>query len=143
MQLSLLRDFARLVGRMGGWVTAFAGISVSNYNPWARERGNRLKLEHIVQPVYAPLAILYFAVPFAPDGARLLSLFLSHDLPLFTRSGVATSLILVAVLSPILLSSCRISPLLASYSHPVSTRAACNSFTKLSSVSDWSKMNVA
>jgi len=83
MQLSRLCDFARLVGRMGGWVTAFAGISVSNYNPWARERSNRLKLEHIVQPVYAPLAILYFAVPFAPDEARFfLSLFL---LPFFTR----------------------------------------------------------
>lgn len=87
MQLSRLCDFARLVGRMGGWVTAFAGISVSNYNPWARERGNRLKLEHIVQPVYAPLAILYFAVLFAPDEARF---FLSLS---FSRSllGVATS----------------------------------------------------
>lgn len=86
MQLSRLRDFARLVGRMGGWVTALAGISVSNYNPWARERGNRLKLEHIVQPVYALLAILYFAVSFAPDEARF---FLSLSLSFSYHSSLA------------------------------------------------------
>lgn len=98
MQLSRVCDFVRLVGRMGGWVTAFAGISVSNYNPWARERGNRLKLEHIVQPVYVPLAILYFAVPFAPNGARF---FLSLSFSYRSSLGLATSLILVVVLSPI------------------------------------------
>lgn len=31
---------------LSGW--RFSGISVSNYNPLVRERGNRLKLEHIL-----------------------------------------------------------------------------------------------
>jgi len=38
----------RSVGWVGGWWRRRSGISVSNYNPRARERGNRLKLEHIV-----------------------------------------------------------------------------------------------
>lgn len=41
------RAFARHVGG-AGWVGGGRGIFVSNYNPRVRERGDRLKLEHIV-----------------------------------------------------------------------------------------------